>query len=95
MSEDQFYEDDEPMENLRAAWNAGEKGATSGPRDLNQRQKSIIDRTVARFEGRQEVVRVVASGTSATTEFRNAGQTGSPVERVRNDAATASAYPVG
>ncbi len=66
MSDEGFYEDDEPIEDLRAAWNAGEKGTTSGPRDLNQRGRSIVDEAVARFEERQDVfLRVVDSGTKA------------------------------
>ena len=94
MNDEGFYEDDEPIEDLRAAWKAGEKGTTAGPRDLNKRATSIIDRTVARFEERQEVrLRVVASGTSAMTESRDIGSGTALV--VLDEVVSASVYRVG
>ncbi len=97
MSDDAVHEDDEPIEDLRAAWNAGEKGVTSGPRDLNQRARSIVDRAVARFEERQEVrLRVVASGTAATTQqVLDPGEVAVLVERVEDEMISASVYRVG
>lgn len=66
---DDFYEDDEPMEDVRAAWNNGEPGVTTGKKDLNQRAKSIVDRAVERLdaEDAQERPRlwVVSVGTAA------------------------------
>jgi hypothetical protein len=47
---DDFYEEDEPIEDIRAAFKAGEKGVTRGPRDLNERAKSIVDRAVEELE---------------------------------------------
>lgn len=41
-----FYEDDEPVEKVRAAFDRGEKGVTRRPRDLNQMAKSIVDEAV-------------------------------------------------
>ncbi len=89
-----YEDDDEPIEDVRAAWMAGEKGTTSGPRDLNQRAKSIVDRAVARFEGRQAVVlQVVGRGTNATTEVRHSESVTVPLERA--DQVSAPAYRVG
>ncbi|MCA1708412.1 MAG: hypothetical protein LC808_36095 [Actinobacteria bacterium] len=63
-----FYEDDEPVEKIRAAFERGEKGFTA-PRDLNQRARSIVDRAVERSEAQHGVpLQVVSSGTAATTE---------------------------
>jgi len=91
-----FYEEDESTEDLRAAWNTGAKGATSGSRDLNQRAKFIVDRAIARFEGRSDVrLVVVSSGTTATTDVDEFERRVSPVERVGNESVTALAYPVG
>lgn len=97
MSDREFYEDDEPIEDVAAAWNAGEKGTTSGPRDLNQRAKSIVDRAVARFEERQGEIRlrVVESGTIATTEERDSGPGTLLVDRVEEEPVSASPYRVG
>jgi hypothetical protein len=50
MGQDDFYEDDEPVEDVQAAWRQGEGGHTKGPRDLNQRAKSIVDQAVSRLE---------------------------------------------
>lgn len=92
---DDFYEDDEPIEDVRAAWNAGEKGTTSGPRDLNQRAKSIVDRAVARFENRQDVVlRVVGWGTNAATVVNDSAG-GAVLDTVNDEPVSASAYRVG
>ncbi len=96
MGDDEFYEGDESVEDLRAAWNAGEKGTTSGPRDLNQRAKSIVDRAVARLEGRQQVIlHVVDSGTSLTTEVRDATENSILVKRVDENPVSAAEYRVG
>ncbi len=98
MSDDEFYEDDEPIEDLRTAWKAGEKGTTSGPRDLNQRARAIVDRAVARFEERQAArLRVVASGTAATTEeVRDSGHATVIAERVDDERPiSAAVYRVG
>lgn len=94
MGDDEFYEDDESVEELRAAWNAGEKGTTSGPRDLDQRAKSIVDRGVAQFEG-QVILRVVESGTSLTTEVRDTTGGSILVERVDENPVNAAEYQVG
>lgn len=50
MDQNDFYEDDEPIEEVGAAWKRGEEGVTSGPRDLDQRARSIVDRAVERWE---------------------------------------------
>lgn len=43
-----FYEEDEPAENIRAAFARGDKGVTKKrPRDLNQLAKSIVDDATA------------------------------------------------
>ena len=39
---DVFYEEDEPVEKIRAAFDRGEKGTTTRPRDLNQLAASIV-----------------------------------------------------
>jgi hypothetical protein len=96
--EDAMYEDDEPIEDLRAAWNAGEKGSTSGPRDLDQRAMSIVNRAVERFEGRQDVrLQIVSSGTATVTTVSTSGAPGTvgAMEQVEDQTATAVAYRVG
>lgn len=50
MDTNDFYEDDEPIEEVKAAWTRSEKGVTSGRRGLDRRARSIVDRAVARFE---------------------------------------------
>jgi hypothetical protein len=97
MGNDESYEEDEPIEDVRTAWSAGEKGATSGPRELNERAKSIVDRAVARFEDRQDVLlRVVDSGTSATTVVRDRDSASDAVlDPVTDEPVSASAYRVG
>ncbi len=41
-----FYEDDEPVEKIRAAFDRGDKGLTGKrPRDLNQLAAPIVDAT--------------------------------------------------
>ena len=42
-----FFEDDEPVEKVRAAFDRGEKGVTKRPHDLNRLAKSIVDEAVA------------------------------------------------
>ncbi len=96
MSDESVYEDDEPIEDLRAAWNSGEKGTTLGPRDLNQRAKSIVDRAVARLEERHTLrLQVVSSGTSAKTTFTDPVSQVPAVEQVEDELVTALAYRVG
>jgi hypothetical protein len=96
MADDEFYEDDEPIKDVRAAWNAGEKGTTSGPRDLNQRAKSIVERAVARFEERQDVLLpVVAAGTNASTEIRDLAPPSVRMDRADAVPVSASEYLVG
>jgi hypothetical protein len=51
MDENDFYEDDEPIEDIDVAWKRGEPGVTSGSRDLNQRARSVIDRAIACWDG--------------------------------------------
>lgn len=97
MTEDGFYEDDEPIEDVQAAWQRGEAGRTKGPRDLNQRAKSILDRAVARFEDRHAVrVRVVGSDTVATTttEKGTTDAAGPLLDRVEDSPVTATEYLV-
>ncbi len=68
------------------------------PRDLNQRAKSIVDRAGAGSEGRQEVrLRVVASGTAATTEeVRDSAHPTVIAERVEDERLVSAAeYRVG
>ena len=47
---DDFYEDDEPIEDVRAAWSRAEPGLTTGKKDLNQRARSVVDGAVERLE---------------------------------------------
>jgi len=65
MSDDDFYVEDEPIEEVRAAWKRGEKGVTKGPRDLNRRAKGIVDAAVAAIDETSETVKltIVATGT--------------------------------
>lgn len=96
MSDEGFHENDESVEDLRAAWNAGEKGTSSGPRDLNPQAESIVDQAVARFEKRQLVLQVVSSGTRATTAMGKPERAAVfPVEQVEDEAVSSVAYPVG
>ena len=51
MSDNDFYEDDEPTEKIEAEWDRGEEVVTvRSSRDLNQRAAGIVDRAVQRFE---------------------------------------------
>lgn len=78
-----FYEDDEPAEEIQAAFERGEKGVTKRPRDLNQRAKSVVDRAVAHFEEQERVqLRVVASGTNTTTREVDSGEPNRVVEKI-------------
>ncbi len=96
MSDDAVYGDDESIGELRSAWNAGDKGATSGSRDLDQREMSIVEQSVARLEGRPTVhLQVVSSGTTATTDFPNDRERTSPVDQVEDEAVTGLEYRVG
>ena len=55
MSEEDFYEDDEPVEDIRSAWKQGEMGESRGPRDLGETAKGIIDRAVADLDAPETV----------------------------------------
>lgn len=48
--DDDFYEDDEPIEKIRADFAAGEKGVTVSRKDLNQRAASIVGEIAERSE---------------------------------------------
>lgn len=82
---------------LRAMRDAAEPAVVAKrPRDLNQRARSIVDQAISRFEERQTVrVRVVASGTSASTEVHQPEGGAALLERVEDDTVTAVAYRVG
>lgn len=43
-----FYEDDEPIEDIRTAWRRGEPGRTSGPRRLSPEAQERADRAAVR-----------------------------------------------
>ena len=49
-----FYEDDEPIEKVRAAYERGAKGVTGPPppppRDPNRRGKAVVDSAAAKSE---------------------------------------------
>lgn len=82
MSEGDFYEDDEPIEDLRAAWRHGEPGRTTGPRELNRRERIIVDRAVERLDAAEpEDTRVIdtvgwfASPGAAARDVRTIGGT--------------------
>lgn len=45
--DDDFYEDDEPVEKIQAAFQRGEKGVTKRPRDLNRLAASVVEDAVA------------------------------------------------
>ena len=50
MDDDDFYEDDEPLEKIRGDFAAGEKGVTVSRRDLDQRAASIAAEVVEASE---------------------------------------------
>lgn len=96
VADEGFYEEDEPIEDLRAAWDAGEPGVTSGSRGLSPRAMSIVARAVADFNGPRRVsLRVVKSGTNATTDFPESDAPVSAMDQVRDETVTALAYQVG
>jgi hypothetical protein len=66
MDDNDFYEDDEPIEDVRAAWKRGERGMTGGERDLNRRAKSIVDRAVQQWEAPSEPAHTVIVQDAAT-----------------------------
>jgi|tagenome__1003787_1003787.scaffolds.fasta_scaffold20444125_2 hypothetical protein len=71
---DDFYEDDEPIDDIRSVWKNGEKGVSSGKRDLDERARSVVDRAVAYLEDdspERTILAVVKIGTAA----------GDPIER--------------
>lgn len=82
--DDDFYVEDEPIEEVRAAWKRGEKGETTGKKDLNERAKSIADRAVARLESDQPLIRltVVHGSASLTKHVDETSDDESPVQRV-------------
>jgi hypothetical protein len=50
----EFYEDDEPIENIRAAFKRGEPVLTARPRtDVNQRAAGIVGAVAARTEAEE------------------------------------------
>ena len=54
-----FYEDDEPVEKVRAAYARGAKGVTGpAPRDPNQRAKAVVDAVVAKTEATAQPISV-------------------------------------
>lgn len=55
----EFYEDDEPIEKIRAAFEAGEKGLTGPPSDE-------FDVTEAEFDARMAAAHPVADETDTT-----------------------------
>jgi hypothetical protein len=59
MVEDDFYVDDESPEEVQAAWQRGEKGETTGSRDLYQRARSIVERSVAEMDEQGTVENIV------------------------------------
>lgn len=61
MTDDDFYVDDETPEEFEAAWRQGERGATVGARDLDQRARSIVDQAAERLD-RVETVTVETEG---------------------------------
>ncbi len=80
--DDDFYVEDESPEEFRAGWQRGEKGVTKGPRDLNQRAKSIVDRAVGRLDAPIEeagppVVRQTLRFTESFIEIDNVSVQGS------------------
>jgi hypothetical protein len=79
MDDNDFYEDDETIEERRAAWKSGERGETSGKRDLNQRAKATVDRAIERWdapEANVETITVVA----AVDWFRSPASTAANVK---------------
>ena len=93
MTDDDFYVNDETPEEFEAAWRQGERGVTAGPRDLNERAKSIVDRAVGRLDQPREAVRlvVVSSKTLVHTTFHT-----EPGGRATEDTSVTQsvAYPV-
>lgn len=62
---DDFYEDDEPVEKIRAAFERGEKGVTKRPRDVNRTAASIVEDAT----GEADVTEPVAVPESANVTF--------------------------
>lgn len=50
MDDNDFYEEDESIEERRAAWKRGDPGTTTGPRDLNPQVKAIVDGVAERWD---------------------------------------------
>lgn len=51
MSDDDFYEDDEPIENIIEAWQSGEHGITAGERQLTTSQAETVRFTIDLLDG--------------------------------------------
>ena len=58
---DDFYEDDEPIKDVQAAYAQGAKGVTRAPRDLNQRAASIVERATGSITASDEAGNVFVS----------------------------------
>lgn len=93
MTDEEFYEDDEPITTLRAAWNASEGGVTSGSHHLNREEMSAISRAVTGLEGRR--LQVVESGTSASTDAVEQKGPASPLDFVEKTSLIEVAYQAG
>lgn len=72
--DDDFYVEDEPIEDVRAAWQRGERGVTAGPRTLDPEAQAIADEAAARLdagESRSRVSTIIREHwESATLEIR-------------------------
>lgn len=69
MDDNDFYEDDEPIEHVRAAWKRGDKGVTTGGRDLNPRAQSVVDRAAEQWDANDEP-RPEAAGATDSASVR-------------------------
>ena len=65
-----FYVDDEPVEEVQAAWARGEKGLTSGASALSKRARSTVARAVARWEDGERHEDIRAGDTVTRTDGR-------------------------
>jgi hypothetical protein len=45
-----FFEEDETLEERQTAWRRGEPGVTKGKKDLNERARSAIDAVIDRWD---------------------------------------------
>lgn len=50
MDTNDFYEEDESPEEFAAAWRAGVRGVTAGPKRLSPEAQAVVDEAVRRLD---------------------------------------------